>query len=168
MSKKVVKSETSNELIIAGVARDIAECKWSYATSLELQAKHGVTQDTVARWVREAERQLRGMATADRESLIARNSARLDHIISVALKRELPNSKTGELYLSPDTRTAVAAVAEQDRLLGLHAPIRVEHAVLVAQWDAMPPATKRARLLAAQLKIAAALAALPADGPDGG
>ncbi len=59
---------------------------------------------------------------------------------------------------------AVASLADVwTRIVGARAPERHEHAHVVAQFEQLPAAAKRARLLEARAKIDAALDALPMD-----
>lgn len=80
----------------------------SGASHANIAFKHGVSPATVKDWATSASRVLRLAVEADPEDIRARLITTLERIVQSAMSRDLPELKT-----------AVSAVAEQAKLLGL-------------------------------------------------
>lgn len=110
---------------VVTIARRIIDGVWTPEATEAFAVEQGVQSGTVREWSAEAMRMLR--VGADVEAYRAINLRRLDETYGEA---------------KGDPKAKVAAVAEQNRMLGLHAPLRHEHAVVVAQYEQMPRANK--------------------------
>lgn len=110
--------------LVQEVVRHMVEGTWSSDVCRQMAEREGVTFSAAQAWAKDAGRLLR--MGPDVELYRGQNLRRLD---SLATQSE-------------DPRAAVAAVAEQNRMLGLHAPQRHEVAVVVAQYDALPKPQK--------------------------
>jgi len=120
--------------IVAGIVERMVSGEWVAGKShRELAEAEKVSVDRVKDWATEAGRCLRILAMTDKEDLRARNQARLDMVFSSAL--------TDGAHAA-----AVGALAEQARLLGLNAPEKHEHAVVVAQYEQLAPPQQAAWL----------------------
>lgn len=84
----------------------------------DIAFKHGVAPATVKDWATSASRVLRLAVETDPEDIRARLLATLETVVSRAMSRESA-TMAGELYPNPDLKSAVAAVAEQAKILGL-------------------------------------------------
>ncbi len=102
------------DAIVFAIVDDMASGRWVTGRShKEYAAKNGVAVSRVQDWACEAGRVLRVLAMVDRESLRERNQARLDAIAADA-------------YQAGEFGDAVRAIGEQNKLLGLHAPSKME------------------------------------------
>lgn len=117
--------------IVVGILEDMVSGKWVAGKShRELAVMHSVSVERVKDWATEAGRTLRILALVDRDDLRARNAARLDSIVEMALNRSVVIPPRGEndeatVVVQPDLKAAVSAIAEQGKLLGLNAPEKV-------------------------------------------
>lgn len=112
-----------------GVKRCIelmTEGRWVTGKShQEIAAEFMVSPATVKDWATSASRIIRLATEGDREDIRARMLATLDTVVSMAMtKQSVAFSRNGsevtsELYPNPDLKAAVAAIAEQAKLLGL-------------------------------------------------
>jgi hypothetical protein len=103
--------------IVAGIARMFVEGTWRAGESAKALAKeHGVQPSRVEEWAAEAGRLLRIVADADTYKAI--NVRRLDETYATA----------------EDGKARVAAIAEQNKMLGLHAPAQVKVDVTVQAY----------------------------------
>lgn len=99
---------------ILEIARAMASGQWvTGASHLVLVETYGITIETARSWASDAARFLRLCALPEAGDLRARNAATLEHITTMALQ-------------DGDAKTAIAAIAESNRLQGLTA--RVEGA----------------------------------------
>ncbi len=98
--------------IVVEIARWMVDGAWTLEKAAELAEREGVRPGTVEQWASDAGRLLR--IGLDMEAHRAINMRRLD-----------------ETYLAAkgDPKAAVAAVAEKNRMLGLHAPEKLSVAV---------------------------------------
>jgi len=155
------------DALVAEIAERMVSGKWIAGRShRELAEREGATVDAVEKWAADAGRMLRMLSPAEREDLRARNAARLDMLYDMAVSAvEVVRTGDGdaEIVPQPDVRAAVSALAEQGKLLGLNAPEKHQHAHVVATYDQLDAAGKRAQLLEARAAIDAELAALDAD-----
>lgn len=91
---------------------------WNRAALEQIAAREGADPAAVEKWASSAGRMLRLASTDQVSALRARNVARLDEAYDLALEHEVVTAD-GDIHESPDIRAAVAAVAEQNKLLGL-------------------------------------------------
>lgn len=121
---------------VAGIEALIVRGKSSRDAILETSERYGVTRRTATRWARLAALGLRQRSEGRRDVLIARQVERLEQAMQRALDFEevVESSSTDEDGLTatrktivkrPDLRAFLAALQEQNRLLGLH-PATVE------------------------------------------
>jgi hypothetical protein len=126
--------------IVAGIVDLMVTGGWVAGLShRELAEQHKVSVERVKDWATEAGRTLRILSMVDKDELRARNQARLDAIASTA-------------YAAGEYGDAVRAVSEQNKLLGLNAPERHEHAHVVAKYEQMQP-TERAEWLRERARL---------------
>lgn len=104
---------------VAEMVRTMANGEWVPGSStIAFAERFGIAVGTAKDWAGEASRQLRALAATDREELREVFVSRLARLEALALTKQAYTMK-GEPYDAPDLRTAVAAVAEQAKLLGL-------------------------------------------------
>lgn len=136
--------------IIAEVARTIVDGRWQPGVTVrELAAKHGVQPHRAEEWAAEAGRLLR--IGPDVELYRGVNLRRLDETYATA----------------EDGKTRVAAIAEQNKMLGNHAPVQHKVDVSVQAYakldDAQMLETVRAQIARLQeLEAKLVAKALPA------
>lgn len=155
------------DALVAEIAERMVSGKWVAGRShRELAEREGATVDAVEKWAADAGRMLRMLSPAEREDLRARNAARLDMLYDMAVSavRVVPTGDgDSEVVPQPDVRGAVAALAEQGKLLGLNAPEQHQHAHVVATYEQLDPRQKRAQLVEAIAALQAELDALPIE-----
>lgn len=97
----------------------MVEGRWvSGASHRFIAEKHGVAPATVKDWATSASRALRLIVAVDPDEMRARLIATLETVVSKAMARQSA-TMGGELYDNPDLKSAVSAIAEQAKLLGL-------------------------------------------------
>jgi hypothetical protein len=129
------------DVIVAGIVEAMAGQRWVAGRSHhELAARHGVSVERVKDWAAEAGRTLRLLCSIDADEIRTENAT---HLRALAV----------DAHEAGEFGDAVRAIAEQNKLLGLNAPERHEHAIAVRaqQLDALPPAE---RLALAERRIA--------------
>lgn len=97
------------DVFVVDIARAIVDGRWGPGSDLAYAAEKGVQPGTVREWSAEAMRMLR--VGHDVDTYRSVNLVRLDEVYSTSV-------------LDPKAR--VSAVAEQNRMLGLHAPTKVD------------------------------------------
>jgi hypothetical protein len=113
------------DVLVVQIARMMIDGAWSHEAKCALATREGVQVATVEEWSADAGRMLR--VGPDVETYRAINLRRLD-----------------ETYSRAEPKVAVAAVAEQNRMLGLHAPERMH--VTVQAYAELDDATMLARV----------------------
>ncbi len=95
------------------------------ASHADVALEFGVSPSTVKDWATSASRVIRLAVEGDTQDIRARMLATLDTIVSTAMaKKGVAITRSGrdvetEFYPAPDLKAAVAAIAEQAKLLGL-------------------------------------------------
>lgn len=119
------------------MVRMMAAGEWvTTQSTLAVAERFGVTPGTAAHWAGEASRQLRALAAMDREQLRDVFVSRFARLEAMALAKE--SVFQGISYPAPDVRTAVAAVAEQAKLLGLVVTKVEDVTAERAKFEALP------------------------------
>lgn len=113
--------------------------KWVTGRSHRAIAEEfGVSPATVKDWATSASRVIRLAIQGDADDIRSRMVATLESIVAASLDKVVTD-REGDVFPSPDGRVAVAAISEQAKLLGLHAPTKVDVTVQAfAQLE--PPA----------------------------
>lgn len=138
---------------VVEISRLMLDDKWiTGVTNVEIAEREGVQPGTVDEWASDAARLIR--IGPDVDLYRARNLRRLDRAWETAMSRQ-GYTMAGEAYENPDVKAATGAVAEQNKMLGLHAPQKHEVAMVVAQYEQMAP---EARVSWLREKAAALLA----------
>lgn len=114
--------------IVVEIARWMVDGAWTLEKAGELATREGVRPGTVEQWASDAGRLLR--IGVDMDALRAVNVRRLD--------------ETYQRARHEDPKAAVAAISEQNRMLGLHAPERVS--VTVKAYADLDDETMLARI----------------------
>lgn len=107
--------------IVLEIAGRMTAQRWNEDAATEIAAEHGVSLGTVDEWASDAARMLRLIDEPRLQALRARNVERLDGLYETA----------------KDDRAKVAAVAEQNKLLGLTRDGTVVNVanITAAEWD---------------------------------
>lgn len=144
--------------------------EWRTGVSHQLVASEfGVSPRTIEGWATTASRLIR-LSIGDGEEVRARLVVMLEDVHRRALQKQAATSE-GDMYDSPDLRSAVAAIAEQAKLLGL---VEQKHRVNVdvRGYEQMPPAkmldvidARIAELQAARARVLAEMRSTPALPP---
>lgn len=107
--------------------------KWVPGRSHQaLAAEHGVHPDTVKKWATNASRIIRLAIEGDVEDIRAQMLATLGTIVSEAMSYErvvTDRNGNSETVPQPDLKAAIAAIAEQAKLLGI---VTQKHEVAVS------------------------------------
>jgi hypothetical protein len=130
--------------LVSGIVDAMIRNEWGPAQARELAEREGVSPSTVDNWAGEAARALR--LAPDVEHRRGVHLARLDRAWAMATEMA-------------DPKAAVSAVAEANKVLGLHAPARAEVSVTVQAFAQLGPA----EMLAKVREQRRALEALEAD-----
>lgn len=136
------------DVIIVEIADLIASGKWVPGVTVkELAAREGVKPHRVEEWAAEAGRFLRiGDDVAKRKTL---NLKRLDDTYEVAKK---------------SAKDRISVVAEQNKMLGLHAPQRVD--LRIEQYEQLEPAALHAKLIEQRRRLTESIDALEKEHPE--
>lgn len=138
------------DALVEEIARMMAAKQWVVGASHDtLALREGVTVGTVEKWSAQAGRYLRIMTPEERRVLQARNASRFDQLYELALTKQVVIPvKDGEPLVipQPDVNAARAVVADQDKLLGLNAPDKVDHRHEVAPYEALAPRDRLAQV----------------------
>jgi hypothetical protein len=151
---------------VAEIADLMASGRWTAGKSHRAMAeREGTTVEAVKKWANQAGRMLRLLNEHDLEERRARNAATLDSIVEQAMgyQKVIPTDDGAEVVPQPDLRTAVSAIAEQGKLLGLNAPEKHQHAHVVATYQAADKPARLAQLREALEAIHAEIAQLEAE-----
>jgi len=145
--------------LVVEIARLMVDGEWSLEARLALAEREKVKPNTVDEWASDAGRMLR--INVDLETLRSTNIRRLDETFAS----------------TKDAKAKVAAVAEQNKMLGLHAPEKVS--VTVQAYEQLDDASMLARIeekiaaltelratYMARLRVVEMVPALPARGDD--
>ena len=137
------KSERDTGKADEGVRRCaqlMVDGKWETGASTALvAAEYGVSVRTAETWATTASRALR-LAMGDGEELRARLAVMLERHERVAMSR-VGVKMSGDEYPNPDVKAATSAVKAMAELMGLITQ-KHEHAVVVAQYEGLPPKDK--------------------------
>jgi hypothetical protein len=111
----------------------MTEGRWvSGSGHADIAFRYGVSPATVKDWATSASRVIRLAVESDPEDIRARLLSTLETVVSKAMSRESA-TMTGELYPNPDLKSAVSAIAEQAKLLGL---VVTKHEVAMSEEQA--------------------------------
>ena len=136
------------DTIVAGIVDLMTRGKWVTGRShQELAQAHGVSVSRVEDWATEAARCLRVMGLVDRESVIAQHRAHIAERASRFVR--IADAAEEVTEFGPAIAALSGWGAEDDRearLLGLNAPEKHEHAVVVAQYEQLAPPQQAAWL----------------------
>lgn len=167
MSDRALSRDRRDQVdaVVAEIVADMMAGRWLGHPNVQaLAKKHGVSPERVKDWSAEAGRCVRVMDLVDRESLLAIHRARM------AARAEMAIALHDEAKASEEFSAAVGALAswrEEDRderkLLSLNPPEKHQHAHVVATYEQLEPAAKRAQLVEAIAALQAELAALPIE-----
>lgn len=136
----LTRAREAQEDRVLEVMRIMTAGQWRTGVShVELAQKHGVSPSTVKNWAAEASRLIK-LSMGDGEEVRARIASMLENFASVAMARE-GYTMGGDAYPNPDVKAATAAVKTLAEVLGLITQ-KHEHAVVVANYEQMPRASK--------------------------